>query len=53
MTAHVITDGAEAVTVASAPSNEFRAGASARDAERRLPREELHRLSAATPTNVP
>ncbi len=53
MTAQVITDDAEAVTVASAPSNEFRAGASARDAERRLPREELDRLSAPAPTNVP
>lgn len=53
MTAHVIADDAEAVTVASAPADEFRAGASARDAERRLPREEPHRLSAPAPTNIP
>jgi len=53
MTAHVITDEAEAVAVASALADEFRAGASARDAERRLPREELDRLSASAPTNVP
>lgn len=53
MTAHVITDDAEAVAVASAPADEFRADASARDAELRLPREELDRLSAPAPTNVP
>src|SRR3954452_1072782 len=47
MTARVITDGAEAVAVARALADEFRAGASARDAERRLPREELDRLSAS------
>lgn len=47
MTAHVIADDAEAVAVASALADEFRAGASARDAERRLPREELDRLSAS------
>ncbi|MFG3590711.1 hypothetical protein [Streptomyces sp. NPDC047990] len=53
MTARVITDDAEAVAVASVPSNEFRAGASARDAERRLPGEGLDLLSAPAPTNVP
>ncbi|MEV6837242.1 SfnB family sulfur acquisition oxidoreductase [Streptomyces sp. NPDC051133] len=47
MTAHVIADDAEAVAVASALADDFRAGASARDAERRLPREELDRLSAS------
>jgi SfnB family sulfur acquisition oxidoreductase len=47
MTAHVIADDAEAVAVASALADEFRVGASARDAERRLPREELDRLSAS------
>ncbi|MEU5623116.1 hypothetical protein [Streptomyces tendae] len=52
MTAHVITDGAVAVTVASALADEFRAG-SVRDAERRPLREELHRLSVLAPTNVP
>lgn len=53
MTVHVIADDAEAVAVASALADEFRAGASARDAERRLPREELDRLSAPAPTYVP
>lgn len=53
MTAHVITDEAEAVAVASALADEFRAGASARDAEGRLPGEELDRLPASAPTNVP
>ncbi|MFJ9566119.1 hypothetical protein ACIRQQ_39565 [Streptomyces fuscichromogenes] len=53
MTAQVITDDAEAVAAASAPSNEFRAGASAPDTERWLPRYELDRLSAPAPTNVP
>lgn len=47
MTAHVIADDAEALAVAAALAEEFRAGASARDAERRLPREELDRLSAS------
>ncbi|MEV5758840.1 hypothetical protein AB0L61_19030 [Streptomyces tendae] len=53
MTAHVITDGAVAVTVASALADEFRAGSSVRDAERRPLREELHRLFVLAPTNVP
>ncbi|MER6423001.1 SfnB family sulfur acquisition oxidoreductase [Streptomyces sp. NPDC001137] len=47
MSAHVIADDAEALAVAAALAEEFRAGASARDAERRLPREELDRLSAS------
>lgn len=47
MTAKVIADDAEAPAVAAALADEFRAGASARDAERRLPREELERLSAS------
>ncbi|KPI13403.1 sulfate-starvation-induced SfnB [Actinobacteria bacterium OK074] len=47
MPARVITDDAEALTVAAALAAEFRAGASARDTERRLPRAELDRLSAA------
>lgn len=47
MNAHVIADDAEALAVAAALAEEFRAGASARDAERRLPREELDRLSAS------
>ena len=47
MSAHVIADDAEALTVAAALAEEFRAGASARDAERRLPRAELDRLSAS------
>ncbi|MCX4767487.1 SfnB family sulfur acquisition oxidoreductase [Streptomyces sp. NBC_01275] len=46
-TAHVIADDAEALAVAAALADEFRPGASARDAERRLPREELDRLSAS------
>lgn len=45
MTAHVIADRAEALETARALAAEFRAGASARDTERRLPREELDRLS--------
>ncbi|MGW0422315.1 SfnB family sulfur acquisition oxidoreductase [Streptomyces sp. NPDC003015] len=45
--AHVIADDAEALAVAASLAAEFRAGASARDAERRLPREELDRLSAS------
>ena len=47
MSAHVITDDTEALAVAAALAEEFRAGASARDTERRLPREELDRLSAS------
>ncbi|MFJ4617208.1 SfnB family sulfur acquisition oxidoreductase [Streptomyces sp. NPDC088812] len=47
MTAHVIADDAEAVAVAAVLADAFRAGASARDSERRLPREELDRLSAS------
>ncbi|MFJ9152286.1 SfnB family sulfur acquisition oxidoreductase [Streptomyces sp. NPDC102270] len=45
--AHVIADDAEALAVAASLAAEFRVGASARDAERRLPREELDRLSAS------
>ncbi|AZP15710.1 SfnB family sulfur acquisition oxidoreductase [Streptomyces aquilus] len=47
MTAHVIADDAEALAVAAALADEFRAGASARDTERRLPRAELDRLSTS------
>ncbi|MFF4833816.1 SfnB family sulfur acquisition oxidoreductase [Streptomyces sp. NPDC001315] len=47
MAARVITDDAEAVAVAAALADEFRAGASERDTERRLPRTELDRLSAS------
>ncbi|MER6267627.1 SfnB family sulfur acquisition oxidoreductase [Streptomyces sp900105755] len=47
MTAHVIADAAEALAVAAALADGFRAGAAARDAERRLPRTELDRLSAS------
>ncbi|SOD90361.1 SfnB family sulfur acquisition oxidoreductase [Streptomyces sp. Ag109_G2-15] len=47
MTAHVIADDAEALVVAAALAEEFRAGAAERDAERRLPRAELDRLSAS------
>ncbi|MFF9286544.1 SfnB family sulfur acquisition oxidoreductase [Streptomyces griseosporeus] len=47
MTAHVIADDAEALAVAAALAEEFRAGASARDAERRLPHAEVDRLSAS------
>jgi SfnB family sulfur acquisition oxidoreductase len=47
MTAKVIADDVEALTVARCLADEFRAGASERDAERRLPREELDRLSAS------
>ncbi|MGV9887172.1 SfnB family sulfur acquisition oxidoreductase [Streptomyces sp. NPDC003395] len=47
MTAHVIADDAEALAVASALAKEFRAGASARDAERRLPHAEVDKLSAS------
>jgi len=44
---HVIADDAEALAVAAALADDFRAGASARDTERRLPRAELDRLSAS------
>ncbi|MFD3839243.1 SfnB family sulfur acquisition oxidoreductase [Streptomyces sp. NPDC058642] len=47
MTAHVIADDAEALAVAAALAEEFRAGAASRDTERRLPRAELDRLSAS------
>ncbi|MET7729842.1 SfnB family sulfur acquisition oxidoreductase [Streptomyces sp. NPDC005402] len=47
MSAHVIADDAEALAVAALLAEELRAGASARDAERRLPGEELDRLSAS------
>ncbi|MEU5275493.1 SfnB family sulfur acquisition oxidoreductase [Streptomyces asoensis] len=47
MSAHVIADDAEALAVAASLAAEFRPGASARDAERRLPRAELDRLSAS------
>ncbi|MGW5735184.1 MULTISPECIES: SfnB family sulfur acquisition oxidoreductase [Streptomyces] len=47
MSVHVIADDAEALAVAAALADEFRTGASARDAERRLPRAELDRLSAS------
>ncbi|MGW3115637.1 SfnB family sulfur acquisition oxidoreductase [Streptomyces sp. NPDC001107] len=47
MSAHVIADDAEALAVAAALAEEFRLGASTRDAERRLPRAELDRMSAS------
>ncbi|MFJ9019946.1 SfnB family sulfur acquisition oxidoreductase [Streptomyces sp. NPDC102259] len=47
MSAHVISDDAEALTVAASLAEEFRTGASARDTERRLPRAELDRLSGS------
>ncbi|MFF1443191.1 SfnB family sulfur acquisition oxidoreductase [Streptomyces sp. NPDC058295] len=47
MSAHVIADDAEALAVAASLAEEFRAGASVRDAERRLPRAELDKLSAS------
>ncbi|MEU1291328.1 SfnB family sulfur acquisition oxidoreductase [Streptomyces sp. NPDC005840] len=47
MPAHVIADDQEALAVARALAEEFRAGASERDRERRLPRAELERLSAS------
>ncbi len=43
--AKVIADDAEALATAAALADEFRAGAADRDAERRLPRAELDRLS--------
>ncbi|WP_215452242.1 SfnB family sulfur acquisition oxidoreductase [Streptomyces sp. ATCC 21386] len=45
--AKVIVDETEALAVAAALAEEFRPGASARDAERRLPRAEVDRLSAS------
>ena len=45
MSAKVITDDAEALAVAADLADEFRAEASVRDTERRLPRAELDRLS--------
>ncbi len=47
MSTHVIADDAEALAVAAALAEEFREGASARDAERRLPGAEVDRLSAS------
>ncbi|MFD3505697.1 SfnB family sulfur acquisition oxidoreductase [Streptomyces sp. NPDC058678] len=47
MTVKVIADDLEALSVARALADEFRATASERDAERRLPREELDRLTAS------
>ncbi|MEW2398992.1 SfnB family sulfur acquisition oxidoreductase [Streptomyces sp. NPDC046862] len=47
MTAKVITDDVEALSVAAALAEEFRVGAPERDAERRLPGPELDRLSAS------
>ncbi|MEU1273917.1 SfnB family sulfur acquisition oxidoreductase [Streptomyces sp. NPDC005799] len=47
MSVQVIADDAEALAVAAALAAEFRAGASSRDAERRLPRAELDKLSAS------
>ncbi|MEU5123891.1 SfnB family sulfur acquisition oxidoreductase [Streptomyces asoensis] len=47
MSAHVIADDAEALAVAASLAAEFRPGASARDAGRRLPRAELDRMSAS------
>lgn len=46
-TAHVVADDAEALAVAAALAEEFRAEASARDAERRLPRAEVDRLASS------
>jgi SfnB family sulfur acquisition oxidoreductase len=45
MTAHVIADDAEALAVAAALADDFRATAAERDARRRLPRPEVDRLS--------
>ncbi|MFF3912289.1 SfnB family sulfur acquisition oxidoreductase [Streptomyces sp. NPDC001852] len=47
MAAHVIADDAEALAVAEALAAEFTAGAAERDAQRRLPRAEVDRLSAS------
>ncbi|EXU65755.1 monooxygenase [Streptomyces sp. PRh5] len=46
-TARVIADDTEALKVAAALAEEFRTGAAERDAQRRLPRAELDRLSAS------
>ncbi|GAA4557182.1 SfnB family sulfur acquisition oxidoreductase [Planotetraspora kaengkrachanensis] len=46
-TAHVIADDAEALAVAEELAGEFAAEAAERDARRRLPRQELDRLSAS------
>ncbi|MEU8876504.1 SfnB family sulfur acquisition oxidoreductase [Streptomyces javensis] len=45
--AHVVADDTEALKVAAALAEEFRTGAAERDAQRRLPRAELDRLSAS------
>ncbi|MFF0201248.1 acyl-CoA dehydrogenase family protein [Streptomyces sp. NPDC005017] len=45
--AHIIADDAEALAVAAEPAADFRQGATGRDAQRRLPRAELERLSAS------
>lgn len=45
--AHVIADDTAALKVAAALAEEFRTGAAERDAQRRLPRAELDRLSAS------
>ncbi|MEU6389192.1 SfnB family sulfur acquisition oxidoreductase [Streptomyces sp. NPDC046939] len=47
MSAHIITDDAEALAVATALADEFRAGAAQRDRDRRLPTSELDRMSAS------
>ncbi|MFF3306412.1 SfnB family sulfur acquisition oxidoreductase [Streptomyces sp. NPDC002952] len=47
MSVPVIADDAEALAVAASLAEEFRAGASARDRERRLPHAELERLSVS------
>ncbi|MFK0115169.1 SfnB family sulfur acquisition oxidoreductase [Streptomyces sp. NPDC090994] len=47
MAAHVIAGDAEALAVAAALAEEFRAGASARDTGRRLPHAEVAKLSAS------
>ncbi|MEU8794906.1 SfnB family sulfur acquisition oxidoreductase [Streptomyces sp. NPDC048643] len=47
VTAHVIADDAEALAVAADLADAFRAEASVRDAERRLPHAELEQLSAS------
>ncbi|MDQ0791593.1 SfnB family sulfur acquisition oxidoreductase [Streptomyces sp. B1I3] len=45
--AHIVTDGSEALAVASELATEFRKGAAERDAGRRLPHSEVDRLSAS------
>ncbi|MGY6025456.1 SfnB family sulfur acquisition oxidoreductase [Streptomyces spinosirectus] len=47
MNAHVISDDAEALAIATALADEFRTGAAERDTARRLPTTELDRLSAS------